>query len=311
MRVAIIGRSELLYGCIAEIQKSDFEIPLIITSKESPEYKIKSDDFKQLAQSIKANYIYTSKINSPEILNEIKKLGIIDVAISINYSGIIEKEVIDCFKYGILNAHGGDLPRYRGNACQAWAIINGENRIGLCIHKMIGGELDSGDIICRDFLNITKNSRIGEVYEWMEKNIPILMLKALNLLNAFPEVVFERQSKLPEDALRCYPRNPEDGKINWCKTNLEILRLINASSEPFSGAFCDFKNKKLIIWRAKIEIDDEIYCAVPGQICRIKQDGCIVVICGEGKLCIEKVSFEDKEFVYPAIVINSIRKRLK
>ena len=38
--------------------------------------------------------------------------------------------------------------RYRGNACQAWAILNGE-KISLCIHKMIGGELDSGDIITR------------------------------------------------------------------------------------------------------------------------------------------------------------------
>ena len=38
------------------------------------------------------------------------------------------EEVIDFFELGILNAHGGDLPRYRGNACQAWAIINGEER---------------------------------------------------------------------------------------------------------------------------------------------------------------------------------------
>ena len=29
---------------------------------------------------------------------------------------------------GILNAHGGDLSKYRGNACQAWAILNGEKK---------------------------------------------------------------------------------------------------------------------------------------------------------------------------------------
>ena len=32
-------------------------------------------------------------------------------------------------------------------------MLNGEN-IGLCIHKMIGGELDGGDIIMRDYLSI-------------------------------------------------------------------------------------------------------------------------------------------------------------
>ena len=44
------------------------------------------------------------------------------------------------------NAHAGDLPRYRGNACANWAIINGEDKVGLSIHKMDAG-LDSGPII--------------------------------------------------------------------------------------------------------------------------------------------------------------------
>ena len=34
-------------------------------------------------------------------------------------------------------------------------------KIGLiCIHKMIGGELDSGDIISRDYLNINNNKKL-------------------------------------------------------------------------------------------------------------------------------------------------------
>ena len=44
--------------------------------------------------------------------------------------------------------------------CQA-ALINGENRIGLCIHKMIGGELDSGPIISRSYFEANINTRIG------------------------------------------------------------------------------------------------------------------------------------------------------
>ncbi|GAB1465742.1 hypothetical protein MASR2M54_12420 [Aliarcobacter cryaerophilus] len=51
-----------------------------------------------------------------------------EIAVSLNYSSIISQNVIDLFPLGVLNAHGGDLPRYRGNACQAWAIINGEEK---------------------------------------------------------------------------------------------------------------------------------------------------------------------------------------
>ena len=78
---------------------------------------------------------------------------------------------------GILNAHGGDLPRYRGNACQAWAILNGEEKIGLCIHKMIGGELDSGNIIAKEFLKIDINTKVTQVWGWMSTSIPKLFLK--------------------------------------------------------------------------------------------------------------------------------------
>ena len=76
------------------------------------------------------------------------------MAISVNHLSIIDEDIINLFKYGILNAHGGDLPRYR-NACLR-PIINGEKKIGLCVHKMIGGELDNGDIISRDYFELMK-----------------------------------------------------------------------------------------------------------------------------------------------------------
>ena len=111
-----------------------------------------------------------------------------DIGISMNYPGIIPQSVIDCFPLGVLNAHGGDLPRYRGNACQAWAILNGEERVGLCIHKMIGGELDSGDIIAREFLQIDINTSITEVWHSMSRRIPSLFLESVKkIFETFPD----------------------------------------------------------------------------------------------------------------------------
>ena len=39
MKVAIIGRSEILYETIKTFLRDGFEIKLIITSNETPEYK--------------------------------------------------------------------------------------------------------------------------------------------------------------------------------------------------------------------------------------------------------------------------------
>lgn len=115
-----------------------------------------------------------------------------DIAISMNYTGIIPDSVTDLFPYGILNAHGGNLPRYRGNACQAWAILNGEDKIGLCVYKMVGGELDSGDIIARDYLPIDHNTKVTKIWGWMRDRVPTLMLAAVQQLSVDPSFFLER-----------------------------------------------------------------------------------------------------------------------
>ena len=115
-----------------------------------------------------------------------------DIAVSINYTGVVPQYVIELFPLGVLNAHGGDLPRYRGNACQAWAILNGEERIGLCIHRMIGGELDSGDIIARDYLAIDNTTKVTRFWEWKLVRSPELMLEAVQMLDANLVYVLEQ-----------------------------------------------------------------------------------------------------------------------
>ena len=188
-------------------------------------------------------------------------------------------------------------------------MINGENRIGLCIHKMVGGELDSGDIIGREYLPINIDTKIREVYEWMTVRIPPMMIQAITKLRENPSYILDVQSKNPKDALRCYPRNPEDGKIYWQDSNVNILRLINASSEPYSGAFCEFDEQKMIIWRAELFDDMENYLAVPGQIAKIN-NGEIIVICGTGKLKITEIEINNTR-MSPDLAVKSIRKRLK
>lgn len=310
MKIAIIGRNEILYKTAEKIVGQGHDIPLIITAKEAPEYTKTASDFDCFAKSINAEFIYSPRINNPEITEKIKKIGKIDIALSMNYPGIIEQKVIDCFNLGILNAHGGDLPRYRGNACQAWAIINGEEKIGLCIHKMVAGELDSGDIILKEYLPIDINTKIHKVYEWISDRIPEMMLKSIAALAGNADYYLEHQSKDPKNILRCYPRKPEDAKIDWQQSSTEILRLINASSEPYQGAFCIYNSSIARVWDALLYSDSENYLAVPGQVLKInKDDGSIVVATGKGKILVKEIELDNSRSA-PANYIKSLRDRL-
>jgi UDP-4-amino-4-deoxy-L-arabinose formyltransferase/UDP-glucuronic acid dehydrogenase (UDP-4-keto-hexauronic acid decarboxylating) len=231
-----------------------------------------------------------------------------DVAVSVNYSGVIPGKITDLFPLGVLNAHGGDLPRYRGNACQAWAIINGEDQIGLCIHRMIGGELDSGDLLARAYFPVDETTKIAQAWSWMNQQIPALYAEALARLDADPSYILEVQSKHPADALRCFPRRPEDGRIDWTKPAVQVVRLINASGPPYAGAFCEFEGQKMIVWDASVLRDAERFCAVPGQILNV-QDDFVDVACGEGKVRISSVRIGDADDA-PRRWISSVRSRL-
>jgi len=305
VKIAIIGRTEVLYDTAVKLRDSGHQIVCILTAKEAPEYKRTSEDIRDLAESFGIPFVQGPKIaNFRDFLKDTKA----DIGISMNYTGVVPQDIIEIFPMGILNAHGGDLPRYRGNACQAWAILNGEERIGLCIHKMIGGELDSGDIIARDYMRIDHSTKVTKVWEWMSLRIPLLFLEAVEKLEADPSYILEIQSESAEHALRCYPRKPEDGRISWSNSAIDVLRLINASNKPYGGAFCEFEGRDIIVWDAELVLDNEIFCAVPGQITKIGEKF-IEVACGNGKLRLLEIEI-DGLVKSPDTIIKSIRKRL-
>lgn len=308
MNIILIGRTNWLLATSKILLEHNHKIVGIITAKESSDSHVTSEDLRKYANQIGATYIYSPRLTSYELKDNFDFTNI-DIGLSVNYTGIISKEIIELFPLGILNAHGGDLPRYRGNACQAWAIINGEKEIGLCIHKMIGGELDSGKIISKSYYPLKVESKIGDVYEFFDTEIPRLFNEALNLLSKNKSYFLEEQSKSTKDILRCYPRLPIDGKINWDKDNLTILRLINASSEPYSGAYCNFKNKDLIIWKARLLNDSEKFLGIPGHVIKIIDEGEIIVLTGKGKIIIEEIEFNGFRGK-PSKIINSTRSRL-
>ena len=67
--------------------------------------------------------------------------------------GIISKNTIDCFKIGIINAHKGYLPLYKGMHVAQAALVEGRfDLIGITSHLIEKG-IDTGPII--NFYNVS------------------------------------------------------------------------------------------------------------------------------------------------------------
>src|SRR5689334_1634735 len=109
MRVAIIGRTEILYETAKRLAGAGHEIVCVLTSKEAPEYTRSADDFRALAITWSIPFANGSRITEHAAF---LKSSQADIAVSVNYTGVVPQSVVDLFPLGILNAHGGDLPRY-------------------------------------------------------------------------------------------------------------------------------------------------------------------------------------------------------
>jgi methionyl-tRNA formyltransferase len=95
---------------------------------------------------------------------------------------------------GIVNAHPGILPKYRGASCAEWAIFNGDP-VGVTVHFMDEG-LDSGPIISTATLDIDRR------WDYVAMRVALYRLEARVLAEGLDRVV---RDHLRPDGLPAQP----------------------------------------------------------------------------------------------------------
>jgi len=306
VKVAALGRTRMLLDTVRLLVARGHTVPLIATCKPVPEYGVDEADFARLAHQIGAQFLQAETLNRDDIVAVLQSAAC-DVAVSISWVNRIAASVIGSFRCGILNVHGGDLPRYRGNAPFAWAILNGEQHVGMTVHLMDPDDVDCGPIVRKTIVPIDADTYIGSLYERLAHDAPALLAEAAEGLVSGAVV----PSPQTGPVLRCYPRRPEDGRIDWRHSADAIGRLIRASAEPFSGSHCEYRGQRLVVWRGRPERWTVESLAVPGQVVARRADtGTVLVAAGEGLVELQLVSLDGADRIAPSQVLRSLRERL-
>jgi UDP-4-amino-4-deoxy-L-arabinose formyltransferase/UDP-glucuronic acid dehydrogenase (UDP-4-keto-hexauronic acid decarboxylating) len=306
MRVAVLGRTRMLLDAARLLVARGHTVPIVATCKPVVEYGVGEADFDALARDLGARFLATETLDREDVVALLRDSES-DVAVSVSWVNRIGAAAIGAFPFGILNVHGGDLPRYRGNAPFAWAILNGEDHVGITVHLMDADDIDSGPIVRKCIVPLSPETYIGELYARLEEVTPGLLAEAAEGLVSGAVVPTPQMGNI----LRGYPRRPEDGRIDWRRGASGIARLVRASAEPFAGAFCEHRGSRLVVWRAHEEPWTVESLAMPGQVvARRTVDGSVLVATGDGLLALEIVSLGAGDRVLPTEVIKSSRDRL-
>ena len=308
MDVLVLGRTEVLYEA-AELIAGRHRVVGIVTAPAAPEYKRTERDFENLARRLGCPFLLTHRVDGI-LLDFIRDAGA-QIAVSSHWVANLGADVFALLPQGILNAHHGDLPRYRGNAATNWMVLRHERRVHATIHFMEPGELDAGDIVARRAMELSEDTTIGQIFDFIERNIPAMFVDILDRISQ------GTLSRIPQhDAgatpFRCYPRLPAHSRIDWTQPAREIHALVRASSRPFSGAYSylklDAAVRRLTVWKSRVVAEQSDDIGMPGHVIRNDNaTGESWIYTGRGILALQRVQLDGGDAFMPGKVWKSIR----
>ena len=205
-----------------------------------------------------------------------------DVAVVAAYGLILPKWTLDLPTYGVLNVHPSLLPRHRGPAPVANAILEGDDESGVTV-MLVEPRVDSGPILRSVRVPIGPRDTTGALTERLAEMGGRLLVETLRgWTRGLLEPIVQ------DDALATYSRKAarEDGEIDWDLPAVEIDRRIRAYA-PWPGSFTKWIGRRLKILEAE-PVEGEV--GEPGLV--TKGMGGVVVQTGQGQLRLKKVQME-------------------
>ena len=217
----------------------------------------------------------------PERLRE---LGA-EIAVVVAFGQILPKAVLDAPARGSINIHASLLPRYRGAAPIAWAIIRGETETGITTFQMDPG-MDTGAMLLRESTRILPGETAGELAARLAPLGAAVILRTLAELDALtPTPQDNRQATLA-------PRlKKEDG---WLRLGEPAKALVDRirGCNPWPGAALAAAANRLLIWRAVVV--PHATTAALGTLVKTGP-GAMAVATGEGLLLPLEVQPENRK----------------
>jgi methionyl-tRNA formyltransferase len=305
MKYGFIGGTPRGYKVFLELVAKGYRPEFCVILKEDDHENLKvSGDFLKEAEKNNIPASVKKKLNAQDYAN-IQTLDL-DFLIVCGWRTLIEPDINQYLKIGMVAAHDSLLPEYRGFAPLNWAIINGETETGVTLFLINDGETDSGEIITAEKVSIGPDETAPELYEKIIDATVSAYLKLIEDYQRNPNINLIVQ----DENLATYTckRTPDDGRIDWYAGSNEVYNLIRALIYPYSGAFFYHNDQKYIVRSARMGFQNhKVFSGrIPGRVISVLENG-IEVLCGSGSVFIGEIELASSGVVVAA---NSIFKSI-
>lgn len=276
-RILFFGYSEVGYECLALLLERGDHVVALVTHEDNPGEKIW---FKTpaIAAREKGVPVFTpEKVNTPEWIERLAALQP-DLILSVYYRHMISPRILALPRLGAFNLHGSLLPKYRGRAPINWAVLHGEPRIGMTLHRMVKAA-DAGAIVDQEGVDLGPRDTAEQAFR---KVLPCARRVVARQIEA---LLAGTARETPQDEAQASyfgGRKPEDGRIGWTQSSTQIFNLIRAVTDPYPGAYADIDGARLMVWWAEPDSPaTRGRRGAPGEVLSVAP---LVVATGDGAL---------------------------
>ena len=292
-RVIFFGYSEVGHDCLDLLVQRGVNVVALITHQDAAGENIW---FKTPARVAEAHGI---PIHTPDSVKSAKWVAGIaelkpDLILSVYYRHMIPEAILALAPLGAFNMHGSLLPRYRGRAPVNWAVLHGEPRIGMTLHRMVK-RADAGEIVDQQGVDIGPDDTAEQAFR---KVLPCATEVLKRQLDALLAGTATGTAQDESKASYYGGRTPEDGRIDWSASAGSIHNLVRAVTDPYPGAFSDFAGARLMIWQARV-VDGG--WGMPGEILSLEP---FIVATGEGALQLLRTEWRSQ--ADPGLIVGDI-----
>jgi methionyl-tRNA formyltransferase len=243
---------------------------------------------RELARSIGIDVVPIQEFRTK--LDHIIQVHQIQAALCISWRYLFQPQIVSALEGNVVVAHDALLPKYRGFAPLATAMIAGDSQTGVTFLR-VGDKVDNGPILWQGAITIEATDTIKSL---IQKLVP-LYIRGVELF--LEQELREGTQQDESQATYSIWRDEADYAIEWELDSERIERTIRALGPPYLGARTRSGTDTVVIHRASVQPDITFAIRQPGKIWHIDEKGRPTVVCGRGLLRIDEARRGNKNFL--------------
>jgi len=281
MRLVFLGTPEFAVPSLQALLSArgdiQYDTRAVITQPDRPAgrgLRLTPPPVKVLAQEAGIPVFQPQRLRrEPQIFEMLRQVDP-ELIVVVAFGQILPADFFNYPRYGTLNVHGSLLPKYRGAAPIAHAVLNGETESGTTIMKIDEG-MDTGAILSQRAVAIDDNMTTGELEVVLAKQGAELLLDTIPQYVSGALVPYAQ-----DDCLASYaPRiGKEQAVVDWARPAVTLHNQIRAFN-PWPVALSTLRGQPVKIWRSTVA-SPAGPVTKPGQVLSIDRQG-IAVQCGD------------------------------